>query len=204
MEQTAGPEKPLLKNKIISPMNIPNFLSLLRVILVPIFVIFIIQAQYDKALITFAAAGLTDALDGTIARLLKCQTTLGAYLDPIADKLLLVTSFVCLAVFKLIPAWLAVIVISRDFIILLGIAILTLMSVSYEIKPAIVGKVTTVLQAATIFFVLLYKSVTHDFSYVWIMGLWWVTAFLTIVSGLVYIKRGIEIVNSAEPKDARK
>ncbi len=179
-------------------MNIPNFLSLLRVILVPIFVIFIIQAQYDKALITFAAAGLT------IARLLKCQTTLGAYLDPIADKLLLVTSFVCLAVFKLIPAWLAVIVISRDFIILLGIAILTLMSVNYEIKPAIVGKFTTVLQAATIFFVLLYKSVTHDFSYIWIMGLWWVTAFLTIVSGLVYIKRGIEIVNSAEPKDARK
>ena len=112
-------------------MNIPNFLSLLRIILVPVFVIFLIQAEYDKALITFAVAGLTDALDGTLARLLKCQTTLGAFLDPIADKLLLVTSFVSLALFGLIPAWLAVIVISRDFIILLGIAFLTLLSISY-------------------------------------------------------------------------
>ena len=75
-------------------MNIPNFLSLLRIILVPVFVIFLIQSEYDKALITFTVAGITDALDGTLARLLKCQTTLGAYLDPIADKLLLVTSFV--------------------------------------------------------------------------------------------------------------
>lgn len=64
-------------------MNIPNFLSLLRIILVPVFVIFVIQAEYDRALITFVIAGLTDALDGTLARLLKCQTVLGAYLDQI-------------------------------------------------------------------------------------------------------------------------
>lgn len=185
-------------------MNIPNFLSLTRIILVPVFVIFLIQSEYDKALITFMVAGLTDALDGTLARLLKCQTTLGAYLDPIADKLLLVTSFVTLAVFQIIPAWLAVVVISRDFIILLGIAILTLMSVTYEIKPAIVGKITTALQVATIFLALLYKAVTHNFSYYWIMGLCWATALFTIISGLVYIFRGIRILNKSVPEDVKK
>lgn len=185
-------------------MNIPNFLSLLRIILVPVFVIFLIQAEYDKALITFAVAGLTDALDGTLARLLKCQTTLGAFLDPIADKLLLVTSFVSLALFGLIPAWLAVIVISRDFIILLGIAILTLMSISYEIKPAVVGKITTALQVATIFIVLVYKAFTHDFSYLLITGLCWATALFTIMSGLTYIIRGIRIVNQSAPKGVKK
>jgi cardiolipin synthase (CMP-forming) len=185
-------------------MNIPNFLSLLRIILVPIFVIFLIQVEYDKALITFTVAGLTDALDGTLARLLKCQTTLGAYLDPIADKLLLVTSFVSLAVFGIIPGWLAVIVISRDFIILLGIAILTMMSVAYEIKPAIVGKITTALQITTIFFALLYKAVTHNFGYIWIIGLCWATALFTVISGLVYIYRGIGILNKSTPKEVKK
>lgn len=185
-------------------MNIPNFLSLLRIILVPVFVIFLIQSEYDKALIVFMVAGLTDALDGALARLLKCQTTLGAYLDPIADKLLLVTSFVTLAIFGLIPGWLAVIVISRDFIILLGIAILNLMSVAYEIKPAVVGKMTTALQIATIFFALLYKAVTHDFGYYWIIGLCWTTALFTIISGLVYIVRGIRIVNKSIPEEAKK
>jgi cardiolipin synthase (CMP-forming) len=185
-------------------MNIPNFLSLLRIILVPVFVIFLIQSEYDKALVTFMAAGLTDALDGALARLLRCQTTLGAYLDPIADKLLLVTSFVSLAIFGLIPGWLAVIVISRDAIILLGIAILTLMSVTYEIKPAIVSKVTTALQVATIFLALLYKTFIHNFSYYWIVGFCWITALFTIMSGLVYIIRGVQILNNSIPAEVKK
>ncbi|MEN6468698.1 MAG: CDP-alcohol phosphatidyltransferase family protein [Smithella sp.] len=185
-------------------MNIPNFLSLLRIILVPVFVIFLIQTEYDKALITFTVAGVTDALDGTLARLLKCQTTLGAYLDPIADKLLLVTSFVSLAVFGIIPGWLAVIVISRDFIILLGIAVLSLMSVAYEIKPAIVGKITTALQVSTIFFALLYQAVTHDFGYSWIIGLCWATALFTVISGLVYMIRGVRILNNSGIEEVKK
>ncbi|MFO7570085.1 MAG: CDP-alcohol phosphatidyltransferase family protein [Smithellaceae bacterium] len=183
-------------------MNIPNFLSLLRIILVPVFVIFIIQEEYFRALLIFTAAGLTDALDGTLARLLKAQTTLGAYLDPIADKLLMVTSYVSLAFFGLVPAWLAVIVISRDFIILLGIAILTLMSVPYEIKPAMIGKMTTALQVGTIFLALLYKAVTHGFSYDWIAGVCWITALMTIASGAVYILRGIRILNRSTPQKA--
>jgi cardiolipin synthase len=177
-------------------MNIPNFLSLLRIILVPVIVIFLIQGLYAKALIIFVIAGLTDALDGALARLLNKKTKLGSFLDPLADKILLSTSFISLAIFGLIPSWLAVIVISRDFIILLGLLILSMMSVTYEIKPVFVSKVTTTLQIATVFFALLLKTVTYDrISYDWIMILSWLTALFTVSSGLIYIIKGIKFIN---------
>ena len=96
-------------------MNIPNFLSLLRIILVPLLVIFLINKAFLKALILFTALGVTDALDGFLARILKQQTVLGSYLDPIADKILITSCFLALAILKVIPGWLAVIVISRSF-----------------------------------------------------------------------------------------
>jgi cardiolipin synthase (CMP-forming) len=177
-------------------MNIPNFLSLLRIILVPVIVIFLIEESYAKALIVFVVAGLTDALDGTVARLLNKQTELGSFLDPLADKILLSTSFIALAIFSLIPSWLAVIVISRDFIILLGIATLSMMSVAYEIKPIFVSKVTTALQIATVFFALMIKANTFEIaSYNLIVGLSWLTASFTIISGLIYIIKGIKFIN---------
>jgi cardiolipin synthase len=177
-------------------MNIPNFLSLLRIILVPVFVIFLIQDSYIKALIVFTIAGLTDALDGTLARLLNEQTKLGAFLDPLADKLLLSTSFISLSIFGLIPGWLTVIVISRDFIILLGIVILSMMSITYEIHPIFISKITTALQIGTVFLTLFLKSfnysiVSHDL----IIILAWLTASFTIISGLWYIFKGINFIN---------
>jgi cardiolipin synthase (CMP-forming) len=185
-------------------MNIPNFLSLLRIILVPVIVIFLIQGSYGKALVTFTVAGLTDALDGSLARLLNSQTVLGSYLDPIADKLLLTASFVTLSILGIIPSWLTVIVISRDFIILLGIAILSLIGVHYEIKPALVGKVTTALQILTIFLALSFHAFPHDLSYDWIKIICWLTGFFTVASGLTYITRGIKIFNTDSGKDAKK
>ena len=177
-------------------MNIPNFLSLLRIILVPVIVIFLIQESYSKALIVFVIAGLTDAMDGALARLLNQQTELGSFLDPLADKILLSTSFIALAIFGLIPSWLAVIVISRDFMILLGIATLSVMSVTYEIKPVFVSKITTTLQITTVFFALLLKANTFDIiSYNWIIILSWLTASFTIISGLIYIIKGIKFIN---------
>ncbi|PKN76558.1 MAG: CDP-diacylglycerol--glycerol-3-phosphate 3-phosphatidyltransferase [Deltaproteobacteria bacterium HGW-Deltaproteobacteria-10] len=185
-------------------MNIPNFLSLLRIILVPVIVIFLIQGLYGKALFAFAVAGLTDALDGALARLLNSKTVLGSYLDPIADKLLLTASFVTLSILGIIPSWLTVIVISRDFIILLGIAILSIISVPYAINPAFVGKVTTALQISTILLALAFQSFSHDISYEWIMILCWLTGLFTIASGLTYITRGIKIINTANLKEAKK
>jgi cardiolipin synthase (CMP-forming) len=185
-------------------MNIPNFLSLLRIILVPVIVIFLIQGLYGKALIIFVCAGLTDALDGTLARLLNSQTVLGAYLDPIADKLLLTASFVTLSILGIIPSWLTVMVISRDFIILLGIAILSLMGIPYKIKPAFVGKITTALQIITIFLALLFQVFSPSAGYDWVRILCWLTSLFTIASGLIYITRGVKFINEANSKGGNK
>ncbi|HON57933.1 MAG TPA: CDP-diacylglycerol--glycerol-3-phosphate 3-phosphatidyltransferase [Smithella sp.] len=177
-------------------MNIPNLLTLLRIILVPVIVIFLMQDEYLKALIVFSLAGLTDALDGALARLLNAQSELGSFLDPLADKVLLVTTFVSLSIFGLIPSWLTVIVISRDFIILLGIIILTMMSVKYEIKPLFVSKITTTLQILTVFVALLLKTDSYELiSYHYVIAISWLTAIFTILSGGVYILKGIGFLN---------
>jgi cardiolipin synthase len=183
-------------------MNIPNFISLLRIILVPVIVIFLIQDEYARALIVFAIAGLTDALDGVLARLLNKQTELGAFLDPLADKILLSTSFISLSIFSLIPGWLTVIVISRDLIILIGIMTLSMMSVPYEIKPIFVSKITTTLQISTVLLALLLKTFNFDVInyYELVKILSWLTAFFTIISGLVYIFKGINFLNQKSDK----
>jgi cardiolipin synthase (CMP-forming) len=179
-------------------MNIPNILSLLRIILVPVIVIFLMEGSYLKALIVFSLSGLTDGMDGFLARILKQQTKLGAYLDPIADKALLTSSFLTLAIMGILPGWLTVIVISRDCIILLGIAILTIMSISFEIHPVFISKVTTMLQLLTVFMVLMLKGLASGIDYSWIYMLYWVTALFTILSGLAYLVRGIRLINHQE------
>ena len=131
-----------------------------------------------------------------LARLLNKQTELGAFLDPLADKILLSTSFISLSIFGLIPGWLTVIVISRDFIILLGIMILSMMSVTYEIKPVFVSKITTALQIGTVFSDSFLKIFTYDIvSHHLIFILSWLTASFTVVSGLFYIFKGIKFIN---------
>lgn len=176
-------------------MNIPNLITLLRIILVPVIVILLIQGSFFKALIVFIVAGLSDALDGFLARVLKQQTVLGAYLDPIADKALLASSFVTLSVLHIIPSWLTVIVISRDFIILLGIFVLSIMSITVEIRPAFVSKVTTGLQLITVLLALSVRCLPCGFDEIWPLALYWVTAFFTILSGLNYMLRGMELMN---------
>jgi len=176
-------------------MNIPNFLTLLRIILVPIIVIFLIQGSFLSAIIAFIMAALTDALDGFLARTLGQQTELGAYLDPIADKALLTSSFVTLSVLHVIPGWLTVIVISRDIIILLGIAVFSMMSISVNIRPTLVSKITTAIQLTTILAVLSDRSFPGYILEIWMMALYWLTAIFTIISGLNYMIRGQKLIN---------
>lgn len=178
-------------------MNIPNMLTLLRIILVPVFVILLMQRSFSYALLVFVIAGVTDGLDGFLARILKQQTVLGAYLDPLADKALIATAFVALSILDIIPGWLTVIVISRDCIILLGVSVLSLMSVSLEIRPAYVSKATTVLQLLTVFLVLMSISIPGYINHMVIMTLFWITAFFTVVSGFNYIFKGIKIINNS-------
>lgn len=177
-------------------MNVPNLLTLLRILLVPVIVIFLIKGAFSKALLLFVVACITDGLDGFLARVLKQKTVLGSHLDPLADKALIITSYVTLSVLQVIPSWLAVIVISRDFIILLGISVLTIMSISFEIRPAFVSKVTTLFQFLTVCLVLVFKELPDYINSAAIITLYWVTALLTIASGFNYIFRGIKLINS--------
>jgi cardiolipin synthase (CMP-forming) len=176
-------------------MNIPNILTLLRIILVPVIVIFLIQGAFLKALLVLIAAGLSDALDGFLARILHQQTVLGAYLDPIADKALLASSFVTLSILHIIPSWLAVIVISRDVIILLGIFVLSTMSISVKICPTFVSKITTALQLSTVLLALTGRCLPGGLHELWLLILYWSTALFTIISGLNYMARGVALIN---------
>jgi cardiolipin synthase len=174
-------------------MNVPNTLTILRILSIPVFVIFLLYDRLFVALLIFIGAGITDGLDGLIARVYHQRTPTGAYLDPIADKLMLTTSFIVLAVLGIIPSWLTVIVIARDVIILLGIIVLHLTSHQVEIKPIFMGKASTVLQIVTIAWSLLTPS--SIFMQSIFPAIIWVTAGLTAISGLHYIYIGTKYLN---------
>jgi len=180
-------------------VNIPNSLTVLRIVLVPVIVILLIQGQYGKALVCFIVAGVTDGLDGLIARSLNQTTVVGAYLDPLADKALVISMFATLAIVGVIPGWLAVVVISRDCIILGGILVMTLMSVDLEIKPSFVSKINTMLQLVTIFFALLLKmDGAEKHFHGAFMFVCWLTAIFTVISGADYLQKGMKLINRGD------
>ena len=173
----------------------------MRILLVPVIVILLIQGDYFKALMVFIAAGVTDGLDGMLARLLNQKTVLGAYLDPLADKALILSTFVTLSVLGFIPGWLSVIVISRDCIILVGIAILSLMDIALDIRPTFISKLTTGLQLLTILLALAFKSLSIDFNaHVLDDVVYLLTAAFTIASGFGYIIIGLRMINHTVPE----
>jgi cardiolipin synthase len=174
-------------------MNLPNILTLTRVLLIPLFVIFIINKRFEWALITFAIAGITDGIDGLIARITHQRTELGAYLDPIADKLLLFSAFISLAIIEIIPSWLVVIVITRDVIILVGFLVMMLTNYHPKINPSLLSKMTTAFQIVTILLSLMvgYSPTFQQLSMIAIYG----TAILTILSGSHYSYIGTRILN---------
>jgi cardiolipin synthase len=177
-------------------MNIPNFLTILRILAIPLFIILLSYGYYQLALLFFICAGVTDALDGFLARTLKQKTSLGSYLDPIADKLLLSTSFVAFSVLKLMPAWLSILVISRDVIILGGILVLLVNEFSVAINPTMISKCTTTLQLVTIGLVLLFQVLEKQF--IPLQMVFWTTGLFTVVSGIDYVRRGIRLINERE------
>jgi cardiolipin synthase len=174
-------------------MNIPNTLTIIRILLIPVFVICLLYDRPVLALLIFVGAGITDGIDGWIARAYRQRTVIGTYLDPIADKLLLTTAFVILAILGSIPGWLTVIVIARDVIIALGILILYLTSHRVEIKPAIIGKTSTFFQILTIAWALV--APYSPFFKSFLPSLIWLTAALTCMSGLQYIYVGTKYLN---------
>ncbi|HTG00863.1 MAG TPA: CDP-diacylglycerol--glycerol-3-phosphate 3-phosphatidyltransferase [Nitrospirota bacterium] len=173
-------------------MNLPNYITLLRIILIPFFINFMIYGYRKAALIVFIVACITDALDGLIARLTNTQTELGAFFDPIADKLLIISAFVTLVIIGMLPIWFAIIVVSRDMILVLGSIALYFSGHQFVARPSIIGKATTVFQLAAVILSLTMKKTGNNA--VLINTLYWIAAALTLASGSQYVFRGIKIV----------
>jgi len=184
-------------------LNLPNTLTLVRILTIPFFVEFLAYQLYFEALIIFAIGGLTDFLDGLAARWMNQQTALGAYLDPVADKLLVITSFFMLGTIGGIPAWLAVIVVARDVLIVIGYVIIQiLVGEPVQVKPTRVGKWSTTFQLMTLAVAL---TLLHDpklFSARVLDIFVLVTAFATVVSGCQYLYRGLVWLQNRAPSIA--
>lgn len=174
--------------------TIPNILTIIRILLTPVFVMAYTSENFNLAWILFAIAGLTDALDGFLARIWNQRTELGAMLDPLADKALLVTSFICLAVKGWIPIWITVLVVSRDAIIVGGLALLNFWGVDVRsrIQPIWISKFTTAAQIFLVIFVMINRTFRLDLPLILTMVVW-ITAVVTVLSGAAYMRMGIEL-----------
>lgn len=168
-------------------LTAPNQLTLLRMVFLPFIVIHLVAGHYNWALILFVLAGFSDGLDGLLARTLHQQTTLGQYLDPIADKLLLSTVFLVLSILHKIPWKYTVFVFSRDASILLASAVLYAIAGLRDFSPSIFGKANTFAQVAAVFFVMLFQ-IRHT-RIVWITEFTFLHAVLafTVISGVHYV-----------------
>jgi cardiolipin synthase len=184
--------------------TIPNLLTVLRIMLTPGFVMAFVDQRFDIAWVLFAVAGLTDALDGTLARLLKQRSTFGAMLDPLADKILLVTSFLCLALQDWLPRWLAILVISRDVFIVGGLAMLQYsgVDVARGIRPVLVSKCATAAQISLVLLVMVERSMPVHLP-VLREGLVVAVAALTALSGAYYLLIGLRMFPHAENGGAK-
>ena len=169
--------------------NLPNILTLLRILLVPVVILSLREGQYVSALVLFLLAGITDGLDGWIAKRFDCVSQLGTILDPVADKLLISSTFVMLVLLGDIPFWLVLMVVCRDVGIVGGYVILQLLGDEMVIQPTLLSKINPVLQIALGSGVLLVNGV-------WAGGAILVDVLIiavtitTVASGLHYIYHG--------------
>ena len=181
-------------------LNLPNTLTLLRILTIPFFLEFLAYHLYYEALVVFAIGGLTDFLDGLTARWMNQQTALGAYLDPVADKLLVITSFVMLGSIGGIPMWLAVVVVMRDILIVVGyVLIYFLVEERLKVKPSWIGKWSTTLQLLTLAVALVTLHDAKLLAPQVLDGFVALTAAATVASGCQYLYRGLLWLQSRTP-----
>ena len=171
--------------------SVPNLITLGRLALVPVVVSLILQQDWTTAFAAFALAGASDAVDGFLAKRFDLRSELGAYLDPIADKALLVSIYIALSVAAILPAALAVLVVSRDVMIVGGIIIAWLLHKPMEIRPLFISKVNTTAQIALAALVLAAKAFGFGLD-VWMMALVWLVAALTVASVAAYLARWLK------------
>ena len=178
--------------KATTMLNLPNYLTLIRIAAIPFFLVLLFSRLYDYALLVFLIGGITDALDGPVARFTNQRTRLGAYLDPLADKLLIISSLVVLTLIDSVPAWLTILVLSRDVIVTLGYgAIYFVVEERMEIQPSTLGKINTFLLLLTITIVLVSLYDPNMIPSPLPFYLFLLSAVTTIISGLQYVYRGL-------------
>ncbi|OAG27189.1 CDP-alcohol phosphatidyltransferase family protein [Thermodesulfatator autotrophicus] len=166
-------------------INIPNLVTILRLCLVPVIIKYLLAGDQQKALLFFIIAGLSDALDGFLARRLNQKTLLGAILDPIADKTLVDSIYLLGAYLGLLPIWLAFVVVGRDILILLGFLVLVAITKKIEVRPTYLSKATTAIQVTTIVGTL--AQIPK------IKILFYLTGGITVLSGLHYLWLGLKL-----------
>ncbi|HTM02613.1 MAG TPA: CDP-alcohol phosphatidyltransferase family protein [Vicinamibacterales bacterium] len=179
-------------------LTVANQLTLLRIILIPAFVLLVVYGQLGAALAVFIVAGVTDALDGLIARLAGQGTSLGAWLDPMADKLLLLSTFIVLTVPSIplanhLPLWLTVSVISRDVVIVGVVAIVNLAVGPRTFRPSLLGKAATAAFILTSV-VIMYFNYERETSVLVTLGIW-LSLVLTLASATDYFFRLRKLIN---------
>jgi len=179
-------------------LNTPNVLTLCRLLLIPIFLAMLSKRRFNYALYLFCLAALTDALDGTVARWFDCKTEIGAYLDPFADKLLLLSAFVALTLESMLPGWLLGVVVIRDIVIVFGYFMLSfLTNERVPVRPSYLGKVSTFLQLFCVIGALAQTSRIWPRDW---YAMLYVTVGVTALSGVHYAYRGLVWLSSREPE----
>lgn len=172
---------------------LPNSLSLLRVLISPLVAWQLYTRSYRAALIALILAGVTDWLDGYAARKIGHPNPAGIIIDPMADKLLLVTVFLTLALLNLVPLWLFVLAAVRDIVIVTGALLLRLLRNRHQFLPSVLGKVSTFFQIVLALLAVLYAAFPYEWlRWLKITGII-LTAIFTALSGLDYVRQGIRM-----------
>jgi cardiolipin synthase (CMP-forming) len=174
-------------------MGLANWLTLLRILLIPVFVSLLVYRQRGPALAVFLAAAATDLLDGYVARRRGSQSRLGAFLDPLADKLLLMASFVTLTWLKALPFWIAAVVISRDLILAIGALAIHIVGARLTPRPTWAGKFATFFQVLVVLSGVLMRFYGIQTGATAVI---WLAAIFTVISGLQYIVQGMRFLNA--------
>lgn len=176
-------------------MGLANWLTVLRIVLIPVFVTLLVYRRPGWALAVFSVAAFTDLLDGWVARRRQMASRLGAFLDPLADKLLLTASFVTLTYLRALPFWIAAVVISREVILVVGALVVHIAGIRIDPRPTRAGKAATFLQIVTVLLGLASRYVAVEPALLVAM---WLTALFTIYSGCQYLVQGMRFLNTAD------
>lgn len=186
-------------------MTLANVITLFRIALIPCFITAALYYAHGVkhgeplewhrwlAVIFYTVATITDGIDGFVARRMHQQTRLGSILDPLADKALLLSALVLLSfnpgdAFEQLPLWFPIVIVSRDVVVVIGVAIVFMMGRGFDVRPHWIGKVATLLQMITIGVILI--KLPYSFVFVWSAGI------TTMISGIIYVIQGMKKLNS--------